>query len=329
MLYQQSGVDLRGAQEFVQALKPLAKQTYNPQVLQGVGGFFGAYALPTSLKEPVLIACTDGVGSKLLLASQVQKLGQIGLDLVAMNVNDLLCSFAKPLFFLDYYATPKLNQKQALEILEGIVRGCKLAGCALLGGESAQMKGFYTRGAFDLAGFCVGVVERRHLPQIEQIKAGDILVGFKSSGLHSNGFSLVRHLLKTQKNPSLLGNQSLLETLLTPTRLYGHLLNLRSKIRALAHITGGGLVYNLPRILPASLGAVIELKHLPRMPIFEWLKSLVPLEECLQVFNMGVGMVAVVAPSDFNALRAAGGFYLGEVVLSSKKIQFIGGDHGI
>ncbi|WP_163498416.1 phosphoribosylformylglycinamidine cyclo-ligase [Helicobacter suis] len=323
MLYQESGVDLKGAQDFVQSLKPLAEQTYNPQVLQGVGGFFGAYALPTDLKEPVLIACSDGVGSKLLLASQAKKLSQIGLDLVAMNTNDLLCSFAKPLFFLDYYATPKLDQNQALEILEGIVRGCKLAECALLGGESAQMKGFYTRGAFDLAGFCVGVVEKRNLPQIEQIKAGDILVGFASSGLHSNGFSLVRHLLKTQKPPSHLDNQSLLEILLTPTRLYGHLLKLRSKIRALAHITGGGLVYNLPRILPPSLGAVIELKNLPQMPIFNWLKSLVPLEECLRVFNMGVGMVGVVAPMHFKALCAVGGFYLGEVVLASERIKFI------
>ncbi|CRF40290.1 phosphoribosylformylglycinamidine cyclo-ligase [Helicobacter ailurogastricus] len=304
--YQQSGVDLDKAQALIQAIAPLASQTYNESVLQGVGGFFGACALPSGYKEPVLISCTDGIGTKLKLAKEAHQLYNLGLDLVAMNVNDLICAFAKPLFFLDYFATSKLEPAQTLALIEGMAFGCKESGCALIGGESAQMPGVYKAGEFDLAGFCVGLAEKSDLAKKDKIKAGDILVGFKSSGLHSNGFSLVREILKSKPK-----NAPSLATLLTPTRLYTPLLALKDKIHSLAHITGGGLKGNLLRILPAHLSAQIELKALPRMPVFNWLLEHIDFSECLRVFNMGVGMVALAPLESLGALMRAGGFYLG------------------
>ncbi|GMB93950.1 phosphoribosylformylglycinamidine cyclo-ligase [Helicobacter heilmannii] len=316
--YQQSGVDLDKASALIHAIAPLASQTYNEGVLQGVGGFFGAYAMPVDYQEPVLISCTDGVGTKLKLAKEAHQLHNLGLDLVAMNVNDLLCAFAKPLFFLDYFATSKLESAQTLALIKGMAKGCKESGCALIGGESAQMPGVYQAGEFDLAGFCVGVAEKSDLNKKERMQAGDILVGFKSSGLHSNGFSLVREILKSK--PKSAPN---LDTLLTPTRLYTPLLALKEKIHALAHITGGGLRGNLTRILPAHLSAYIELKALPRLPVFDWLLEHLDFVECLRVFNMGVGMVAVAARENLGALERAGGFYVGALESGAQEITFV------
>ncbi|GMB96342.1 phosphoribosylformylglycinamidine cyclo-ligase [Helicobacter sp. NHP22-001] len=316
--YQQSGVDLDRAQALIRAIAPLASQTYNESVLQGVGGFFGAYAMPSGYKEPVLISCTDGVGTKLKLAKEARQLYNLGLDLVAMNVNDLICAFAKPLFFLDYFATSKLEPSQTLALIEGMAKGCKEAGCALIGGESAQMPGVYAPREFDLAGFCVGVAEKSDLNKKDNIQAGDILVGFKSSGLHSNGFSLVREILKSKPKSA-----SSLDTLLTPTKLYTPLLALKDKIHALAHITGGGLRGNLERVLPPTLSAQIELKALPDMPVFSWLKEHLELAECLKVFNMGVGMVAIAPCENLKVLEKAGGFYLGTLKSGAQEIIFL------
>ncbi|BCZ16768.1 phosphoribosylformylglycinamidine cyclo-ligase [Helicobacter sp. NHP19-003] len=316
--YQQSGVDLDKAKALIQAITPLASQTYDQSVLQGVGGFFGAYAMPSGYKEPVLISCTDGIGTKLKLAKETHQLFNLGLDLVAMNLNDLICAFAKPLFFLDYFATSQLEPRQTLALIEGMAFGCKESGCALIGGESAQMPGVYAPSEFDLAGFCVGVAEKSDLSKKDKIQAGDILVGFKSSGLHSNGFSLVREILKSQPH-----NAPSLDTLLTPTRLYTPLLALKDKIHTLAHITGGGLKGNLERILPPNVSAHIELKALPRLSVFRWLLGHLDFAECLRVFNMGVGMVAIAPCENLKALEKAGGFYLGTLTSGAQEITFV------
>ncbi|BEG56366.1 phosphoribosylformylglycinamidine cyclo-ligase [Helicobacter sp. NHP21005] len=316
--YEQSGVDLDKAQALIQAITPLASQTYDSRVLQGVGGFFGAYSMPSGYKEPMLISCTDGIGTKLKLAKEAHQLFNLGLDLVAMNVNDLICAFAKPLFFLDYFATSQLEPCQTLALIKGMAQGCKESDCALIGGESAQMPGVYASGEFDLAGFCVGVTEKSDLSKKDKIQAGDILVGFASSGLHSNGFSLVREILKSAPH-----NAPSLDTLLTPTRLYTPLLALKDQIHALAHITGGGLKSNLERILPLDLNARLELQALPRLPVFSWLLEHLDFAECLRVFNMGVGMVAIAPSKNLRALEKAGGFYLGVLEKGTQEITFV------
>ena len=243
--YKDSGVDIAEGNALVENLKGLVKSTFNANVLGGIGSFSGAYALPSGYKEPVILAATDGVGTKLRLAIDYGILNGVGIDLVAMCVNDLICNFATPLFFLDYYATGKLDKTKALEVIKGITQGCLEAQCALIGGETAEMPGMYEKEDFDLAGFAVGIGEKEIIQRGSQAKVGDVLIALPSSGIHSNGYSLVRKIL-TQNNidlESMFEGKPLIETLLTPTKIYVQTFKkLQDKINALAHITGGGLI---------------------------------------------------------------------------------------
>lgn len=318
LTYKDSGVDIDEGNALVSALKPLVQSTFSPEVIGGIGSFAGAYALPSGYKEPVILAATDGVGTKLKLAIESNRLDSVGIDLVAMCVNDLICNFATPMFFLDYYATGKLEKDSALSVIKGIVQGCKQAECALIGGESAEMPGMYKESDFDLAGFAVGIAERADVERESQARPGDVLIALPSSGLHSNGFSLARKLLFEQlgmRFDEQLGSRTLLDTLLEPTKIYVKTFkSLRPYIRALAHITGGGIVENLPRALPKGLGAVIETDKIPRQEIFTLLASHIAREEAYRVFNMGVGMIFAVAEENVaTILGQSDGFVLGVV----------------
>lgn len=299
--YKDSGVDIDEGNALVEGLKPLVKSTFDSNVIGGIGSFAGAYALPSGYTNPVILAATDGVGTKLRLAIEAGKLQGVGIDLVAMCVNDLICNFASPMFFLDYYATGRLNKIHALEVIGGIVEGCKQAQCALIGGESAEMPGMYAKNDFDLAGFAVGIAERDEIES--RVGKGDILIALPSSGIHSNGYSLVRKVLFESLNLSFdepFEGQSLIDTLLTPTRIYVPLFKrvrdcaLRPFLHGLAHITGGGIVENLPRILAGNLGAKIDKESIKTPPIFELLARHVGREEMYRTFNMGVGMILAV-----------------------------------
>ena len=318
LTYKDSGVDIDEGNALVSALKPLVQSTFSPEVIGGIGSFAGAYALPSGYKEPVILAATDGVGTKLKLAIESNRLDSVGIDLVAMCVNDLICNFATPMFFLDYYATGKLEKDSALSVIRGIVQGCKQAECALIGGESAEMPGMYKESDFDLAGFAVGIAERADVERESQARPGDVLIALPSSGLHSNGFSLARKLLFEQlgmRFDDKLGGRAIIDILLEPTKIYVKTFkSLRAHIRALAHITGGGIVENLPRALPKGLGAVIETDKIPRQEIFTLLSSHIAREEAYRVFNMGVGMIFAVAKEDVAAiLKQSDGFVLGAV----------------
>ena len=319
LTYKDSGVDIDCGNALVRALKPLVQSTFSPQVIGGIGSFAGAYALPSGYKEPVLLAATDGVGTKLKLAIESNKLDSVGIDLVAMCVNDLICNFATPMFFLDYYATGKLDKDAALRVIGGIAKGCKQAECALIGGESAEMPSMYKDGDFDLAGFAVGIAEKSEVESTLGAKAGDVLIGLPSSGLHSNGFSLVRALLFDRlkmRFSDRLDSSSLIDTLLEPTRIYVKTFKaLKPLIHSLAHITGGGIVENLPRALPSHLGARIDTSAIPKQEIFTLLLKHIEREEAYRVFNMGVGMIfAVAEESVAEILAKSDGFVLGEVV---------------
>ncbi len=297
------------------------QSTFSPQVIGGIGSFAGAYALPSGYKEPVLLAATDGVGTKLKLAIESNKLDSVGIDLVAMCVNDLICNFATPMFFLDYYATGKLDKDAALRVIGGIVAGCKLAECALIGGESAEMPSMYQKGDFDLAGFAVGIAEKSEVESTLNAQAGDVLIGLPSSGLHSNGFSLARALLfdrLAMRFDEKLGDQTLIDILLEPTRIYVKAFKaLKPLIHSLAHITGGGIVENLPRALPSHLGARIDTSAIPKQEIFTLLLKHIEREEAYRVFNMGVGMIFAVAQENVAEILAkSDGFVLGEVIES-------------
>ena len=267
MDYKQAGVDVEAGREFVDNIRNLVVSTHRPEVLGGLGGFSGLFALPSGYKEPVLVSGTDGVGTKLKLANTLNCHHTVGIDLVAMCVNDVLTSGAEPLFFLDYLATGKLNQQQLTEVVSGIAQGCRLAGCALIGGETAEMPGFYPPGEYDLAGFCVGVVEKSLILDGSQVKVGDVAIGLESSGIHSNGFSLVRKVIdecniSLQDNLDFWGQKSLAELLLTPTKIYVKPILAAAKsgleIHGMAHITGGGLPENLPRCLPEGMSININ-----------------------------------------------------------------------
>lgn len=273
-----------------------------PGVLAGLGGFGSLFEIPINrYQNPILVAGTDGVGTKLKLAIQLNHHSSIGIDLVAMCVNDIVVQGAEPLFFLDYYATGRLDVEVAVEVVEGIALGCQLAGIALVGGETAEMPGIYQTGDYDLAGFCVGIVEKEHLINGSQVRVGDNLIGIASSGPHANGYSLIRKILD-HHNDTLdtpFANQTLGTTLLAPTRIYvKSLLGLINavEVRALAHITGGGLPDNLPRVLPPELNAKIDISSWPRPPIFDWLqqKGNLSKKELYRTFNCGIGMVACV-----------------------------------
>lgn len=303
LTYRDSGVDIEAADDFVDRIGPLAKSTRRPEVLGAVGGFGSLVGLPEGYKDPVLVAGADGVGTKLKLAFELDRHGTIGIDLVAMNVNDVVVQGAEPLFFLDYLATSHLDPKQATEVIKGIAKGCKQAGCALVGGETAEMPGFYERGEYDLAGFCVGVVERKKILDGSKVRPGDVVIGFASTGVHSNGFSLVRKILEARKialTDSVGGSKKPIgQRLLEPTRIYVPLalkLLRKTKVHAFAHITGGGLPGNLPRILPDGTRVVIDRRAWPRPKLFQILQDAgsVADEEMLRTFNWGVGFCTVV-----------------------------------
>lgn len=307
--YQDAGVDVNEGYEAVEKMKKYVEETKIPGVLSHLGSFGGLFQLNMKqYKQPILVSGTDGVGTKLKIAFMMGRHNTIGIDLVAMCANDVLCQGARPLFFLDYIGTGKLDSDQVAQIVEGVARGCKDAGCALIGGESAEMPGFYRKGEYDLAGFCVGVVEQDQMITGKKIQPGDVVIGFPSKGLHSNGFSLVRKLFFERENWRVdqyieeLGD-TLGNVLLTPTRIYVKpILALleRFSIKGLAHITGGGFIENIPRILPKGCRAHIEIHSFPIPPIFAVLQRLGGLEkkDLYNTFNMGIGMVAVVSPKD-------------------------------
>ncbi|MGM0518957.1 MAG: phosphoribosylformylglycinamidine cyclo-ligase [Campylobacterota bacterium] len=326
--YKDAGVDIDAGNQFVENIKPHVKSTMIPGVLGGIGSFAGAFELPTGYKNPVLLSGTDGVGTKLKLAIDSKKFDTVGIDLVAMCTNDLLCNFGEPLFFLDYYATAKLEVDAASDVVKGIAQGCIQSECALVGGETAEMPGMYKEGDFDLAGFCVGIAEKDELNRVEKIQEGDTLIALPSSGIHSNGFSLVRKLLLEKLEMSLdddFEGKPLKEVLLEPTRIYVKEFKAnKDNINALAHITGGGITENLPRVLPENLKAVVNRSKIKTLPIFDFMSNHVELEEMYRTFNMGVGMVLVVNPKKVNAiLENTDGYVIGEIQAGKKGVEFI------
>ncbi len=312
MSYADAGVDIDAGNELVERIKPAAKRTNRPGVMSGLGGFGALFDLKAAgYQDPILVGATDGVGTKLRIAIDTGHVEGVGIDLVAMCVNDLVCQGAEPLFFLDYFATGKLETEKAARIIEGIAEGCVRSGCALIGGETAEMPGMYPKGDFDLAGFAVGAMERgTALP--EGVVEGDVLLGLGSDGVHSNGYSLVRQIVKYSglgwEAESPFGKGKLGEVLLTPTRLYvKQVLNAirAGGVHALAHITGGGLTENLPRVLPEGLGADINLDAWELPGVFQWLAKTGGVEEreMLKTFNCGIGMIVVVSADRADALE--------------------------
>jgi phosphoribosylformylglycinamidine cyclo-ligase len=312
--YADAGVDIDAGNALVERIKPAAKRTARPGVMSGLGGFGALFDLKgAGFTDPVLVAATDGVGTKLRIAIDTGNVDGIGIDLVAMCVNDLVCQGAEPLFFLDYFATGKLELDQAARIIEGIAEGCALSGSALIGGETAEMPGMYEAGDFDLAGFSVGAMERgTELPRA--VSEGDVLLGLPSDGVHSNGYSLVRKIVELSglgwDDACPWGEGTLGAALLTPTKLYvkGAVAALRADaVQALAHITGGGLTENLPRVLPEGLGAEIDLDAWELPGVFKWLAAQggIAQPELLKTFNSGIGMIAVVPEAKLEAARAA------------------------
>ncbi|MBD3840928.1 MAG: phosphoribosylformylglycinamidine cyclo-ligase [Campylobacterales bacterium] len=326
--YKDAGVDIDAGNSFVENIKPHVKSTMIPGVLGGIGSFAGAFELPSGYKEPVILAGTDGVGTKLKLAIDSKKFDTVGIDLVAMCSNDLICNFGEPLFFLDYYATAKLEVQEATEVVKGIAQGCIRSECALIGGETAEMPGMYKEGDFDLAGFCVGIAEKSQMNRIEKVKEGDILIALPSSGVHSNGFSLVRKLLFEKlgmKFEDDFHGRSLIDTLLEPTRIYvKEFKQNKEYINALAHITGGGIVENLPRVLPDNLRAQVEKSKVRVLPIFELMGQHVEEAEMFRAFNMGVGMIFVVNPANVDkVLENTDGYVIGKIVDGPKGCDII------
>ncbi len=326
--YKRAGVDIDAADQLIERIKPLAAATRRPGVLAGLGGFGGLFSLMGRYSDPVLVSGTDGVGTKLLIAQQLGVHDTIGIDLVAMCVNDIIVTGAEPLFFLDYFATGKLEPGTAEHVIAGIAEGCTQAGCALLGGETAEMPGMYGPGHYDLAGFAVGAVERHKLIDGNKVQPGDQLVALPSSGVHSNGFSLVRHIVEASGLPwdhTPQGfERTLGETLLTPTTIYvpATLSMLADDaygphVAAIAHITGGGLPGNLPRVLPEGCGATVQRDRLGS-PLFDWLRRTGDLgeDDLLRTFNCGIGMVIAISPDWAHDLMNdhPGSFLLGEVV---------------
>lgn len=316
--YKSAGVDIDAGNALIEAIKPAVKATFNPQVLGGIGSFSGAYALPEGYQAPVLLAATDGVGTKLRLAIESGMLDGVGIDLVAMCVNDLICNRGEPLFFLDYYATGALKVEEAQRVIASIAKGCVLAECALIGGETAEMPGMYQSGDFDLAGFSVGVAERHLLENPPVAEPGDVLIALPSSGVHSNGYSLVRKLFFEKMGLGFdapCGDQSLIEALMVPTEIYVKRFKAhRDEIKALAHITGGGIIENLPRALKEGCHAVVEKSAIRVPEIFEMMREHVTEPELYRTFNMGVGMVWAVGPDSADRIaRSAGGYVMGEI----------------
>lgn len=314
LTYADAGVDIEAGNTLVERIKPAAKRTVRPGSMAGLGGFGALFDLKgAGYQDPILVAATDGVGTKLRIAIDTGQVGSVGIDLVAMCVNDLICQGAEPLFFLDYFATGRLEIDNATRIIEGIAAGCEAAGCALIGGETAEMPGMYEGGDFDLAGFAVGAMERgADLPK--NVQEGDVVLGLPSAGVHSNGFSLVRKLVENaglawhDSAPWAGGDASVAENLLTPTKIYVReaLWALRAGgVHGLAHITGGGLSENLPRALPEGLGAQVDLSSFPVPPVFGWLAETGRLseQEMLRTFNCGIGLTLIVSSAEAEKIR--------------------------
>ena len=322
--YKDAGVDIVAGDELVERIKPLAKKTMREGVLAGIGGFGALFEVPKRYKEPVLVSGTDGVGTKLKLAFEWNMHDTVGIDLVAMSVNDVLVQGAEPLFFLDYFACGKLDVDTAAAVVGGIAKGCELSGCALIGGETAEMPGMYPTGEYDLAGFAVGAVEKSKILTGQNVQAGDVVLGLASAGVHSNGFSLVRKCIERAgaDTPATLDGQPFKQAIMEPTRLYvkNVLAALAahpntedaSGIKALAHITGGGLLENIPRVLPDGLAAHLQKGSWPQTELFAWLQKTAGIDdiEMNRTFNNGIGMVVVIAADQADAcaatLRAAG-----------------------
>ena len=345
LTYKDAGVDVDAGDSLVDRIGPLAARTRIPEVLAGVGGFAGLCAVPTGLNEPILVSGTDGVGTKLKVAFLTGRHDTVGIDLVAMCVNDIVTCGARPLFFLDYFATGKLSVDVAASVIGGIARGCEDAGCALLGGETAEMPGMYAEGEYDLAGFSVGVVEKAKILDGKRVAVGDAIVGIASSGLHSNGYSLVRRAvlerckLPLDADPGGLG-EPLADALMRPTRIYARAVKEllgACDVRAISHITGGGLPGNVPRVLPDDLGVEIDSKCWPRPPIFDVVQRCgdVAESEMRRAFNIGLGLVVVVPEADvaraIEAAERAGekAYRIGRVVATpgaefEARVRFVG-----
>lgn len=337
--YRDAGVDIDAGNRLVERIKPYARRTQRPEVLGGLGGFGALFEIPLDrYRQPVLVSGTDGVGTKLKLALELNRHDTIGIDLVAMCVNDVLVVGAEPLFFLDYYATGQLDVEVAATVIQGIAEGCTQAGAALVGGETAEMPGMYQGHDYDLAGFCVGVVEKAKIINPSRVQVGDVLLGLASSGPHSNGYSLIRKILAVSGAPldQSLGEVALSDALLAPTRIYVKpILQLlqQVEVHAIAHITGGGLTENLPRVLPANVKAVINVASWQRPVIFRWLQQHgnVADAEMWRTFNCGVGLVVCVAAeaadTALNLLRSAGeiAWELGEIAANGAQpvVEFI------
>ncbi|WP_460455093.1 phosphoribosylformylglycinamidine cyclo-ligase [Arenimonas aestuarii] len=311
LTYRDAGVDIDAGNELVERIKPLVKRTFRPEVMGGLGGFGALFDLAGKYREPVLVSGTDGVGTKLKLAQQLGRHDSIGIDLVGMCVNDVLVQGAEPLFFLDYFATGKLDVDTTVAVVSGIAKGCELAGCALIGGETAEMPDMYGPGEYDLAGFTVGAVEKSQLLDGAKVREGDVLLGIASSGPHSNGYSLVRRIYDRAGRPADLdvGGVKLVDALMAPTTLYVKpVLELLGKheLHAMAHITGGGLTENIIRVIPEGLGLDIEASAIHLPPVFDWLQreGAVAREEMWRTFNCGIGFVLVLAPGDVAAVSA-------------------------
>ena len=326
--YKDAGVDIDAGNGFIEDIKDDVKSTFDSNVIGGIGSFAGAYALPSGYKEPVLLSATDGVGTKLKIAIESKKLDTVGIDLVAMCVNDLICNFGTPAFFLDYYATGKLVRQDAAQVIKGIAKGCKEAECALIGGETAEMPGMYSENDFDLAGFAVGIAEKSEMDRVSLVKEGQVLLALPSSGVHSNGYSLVRKLFFDKLGMSYtddFNSKPLYETLLTPTRIYvkefkAH----KDKIVALAHITGGGIVENLPRVLPEGIKAVVKKDSIKTLPIFDFIGKYVEEEEMHRTFNMGIGMVWVVEEQNAQAIiDATDAYIIGHIESGDKGVELV------
>ncbi len=333
MTYRDAGVDIDAGDELVERIKPLVARTRRAEVLAGIGGFGALVELPSRYRRPVLVSGTDGVGTKLRLAIDAGRHDTIGIDLVAMCANDIVVQGAEPLFFLDYYATGKLRVDVAEAVIRGIVEGCTQAGAALVGGETAEMPGIYYGEDYDLAGFCVGVVEKDEIIDGSAVRAGDAVIGLASSGPHSNGYSLVRKLvaLSAAGSDTQLDGKPLLDRLLAPTRIYVKpLLELARQlhVHGLAHITGGGLTDNIPRVLPDGLEAVLERRRWHRDPVFDWLQQVGRIEsgEMYRTFNCGIGMIVLVQKEhasqavEFLAARGESAHIIGEIRPGSRGV---------
>ena len=303
--YKNSGVSIENADKLINKIKPIATKTFNKNVIGNIGGFGALYDISRlNYKKPVLVSGTDGVGTKLKLAVKLEKLNSIGIDLVAMCVNDIISQGAKPLFFLDYYSTSNLEVERSFQIIRGIAKGCEISGTSLIGGETAEMPKVYKKGDFDIAGFCVGVIEKKDLLPKKNINAGDCVIGIKSSGFHSNGYSLLNNLISKNKINinETVGKKNIGTELIKPTKIYTDILNIKSfkKIKAIANITGGGLTENIPRVLPENKSARLDFNKITMNKIFQYIqkKGNVDNTEMLRVFNCGVGMILIVKRND-------------------------------